>query len=491
MITDKASSALSSGQASVPLAKAMLLTAMAGGMGWGIRGQYGHETGAMIAGVLVATVLVMLFCPKFNTLSSARSIAWVTIAISFGGCMTYGQTVGLTHDGPLIGNTEALRWGLLGLFIKGGIWIGFAGVVLGMALGGQRYTTGELGLMFGGMIFLMFLGIYLLNEPFRPADGSLPKIYFSDHWHWEPDTELKPRREKWGGLLLALAGLWAYTGIIKRDSLALRMGIWGVIGGGFGFSLGQCVQAFHAWHPEWFVDGFLMKMDRFINWWNMMETSFGVIFGAILALGLWANRHLIKTPASENESSEINAAFEWGLLTIYLLALASWSFISFSALDQFADLAITMGLLPFIAVRAGRFWPLWVCLPITLLPIAGKTVRYVVYQSKLLEWPAGWAYCLIIPMAIAFLVSLYWSERPRLFGNGHLFSRSLLILTAWTYFLLNFAFFHFPPWPWADFNAWTARTPNNFIFSICLLGLTLGALFTPNEKEAEAISGSG
>ena len=75
MITDKANKTLRSGQATVPLAKAMLLTAMAGGMGWGIRGQYGHETGAMIAGVLVASVLVMLFCSRFNTLSSARAIA--------------------------------------------------------------------------------------------------------------------------------------------------------------------------------------------------------------------------------------------------------------------------------------------------------------------------------------------------------------------------------------------------------------------------------
>ena len=117
-------------QTSVPLAKAMLLTAMAGGMGWGIRGQYGHETGAMIAGVLVASVLVMLFASVYTTLHAARAIAWTTIVISFGGCMTYGQTVGLTHDTELIGNTQALRWGLLGLFIKGGIWIGFGGLAL-------------------------------------------------------------------------------------------------------------------------------------------------------------------------------------------------------------------------------------------------------------------------------------------------------------------------------------------------------------------------
>ena len=36
----------------------MLFTALAGGMGWGIRGQYGHETGAMLAGLLVALVPV-------------------------------------------------------------------------------------------------------------------------------------------------------------------------------------------------------------------------------------------------------------------------------------------------------------------------------------------------------------------------------------------------------------------------------------------------
>ncbi len=36
-----------------PLAT-MMLGAFAGGMGWGIRGQYGHETGAMIAGLLLS-----------------------------------------------------------------------------------------------------------------------------------------------------------------------------------------------------------------------------------------------------------------------------------------------------------------------------------------------------------------------------------------------------------------------------------------------------
>src|SRR5688572_30070075 len=82
--------------AAVPLWQPVLFAALAGGMGWGIRGQYGHETGAMIPGLLVGLVLVLFFCPRADPLRAARVVAWGTIAMGFGGSMTYGQTVGLT-----------------------------------------------------------------------------------------------------------------------------------------------------------------------------------------------------------------------------------------------------------------------------------------------------------------------------------------------------------------------------------------------------------
>ena len=121
-----------------------MLSALAAGMGWGIRGQYGHESGAMIAGVLASTTLVMLFVPVANSLTAARAAAMMTVAIGVGGSMTYGQTVGLTHDAPLVGNWQALRWGMMGLFVKGGIWIGFAGAFLGMGLGHAQYRPLEI-----------------------------------------------------------------------------------------------------------------------------------------------------------------------------------------------------------------------------------------------------------------------------------------------------------------------------------------------------------
>ena len=135
----------------------MLFTALAGGMGWGIRGQYGHETGAMLAGLLVALVLVYLFGYHLSSLSAARAVALATVAIGFGGSMTYGQTLGLTQDAPLIGNVAALRWGLLGTFIKGSIWIGYFGLFLGLGLGGKKYTMVEMVLALIVAIFFYIL----------------------------------------------------------------------------------------------------------------------------------------------------------------------------------------------------------------------------------------------------------------------------------------------------------------------------------------------
>jgi hypothetical protein len=212
-----------------------------------------------------------------------------------------------------------------------------------------------------------------------------------------------------------------------------------------------------------------------------METTFGLIFGAVLALGLWVNRHLIQAAPTSEEEAQIPGSFEWALFGIYALAMCSWSFMDYPAFDQFADLAITMGMLPFLAVAAGRFWPFWVCLPITLLPIAGKTIRHLVYEAKFLDWAYGWVFCLILPMTIAIAVSFFWAERSRISLNGRNFCRSLLILNAWIYFLLNFAFFRFPI-PWAPFDQWTSRSPNNLIFCVCLIGLTVGALVTRPRK---------
>jgi len=447
---------------------AMLFTALAGGMGWGIRGQYGHETGAMLAGLLVALVLVYLFGYHLSSLSAARAVALATIAIGFGGSMTYGQTLGLTQDAPLIGNMAALRWGLLGTFIKGSIWIGYFGLFLGLGLGGKKYTMVEMALALIVAIFLFYLGIYVLNEPFDPASKKLPSIYFSDHWHWEPGETLKPRREQWGGLLFALGWLIAYTGFIKKDLLARNMVLWGMLAGGLGFSLGQSVQAYHAWNVDWFQVDWLASFEPNINWWNMMEITFGAIFGCVLALGLWCNRLHIATNRFD-EPIELGFKTELGLMAIHIFALVTWNFMSFSTFDWFADRALTMGLIPLLAILGGRIWPYFVCLPITALPIAGKTLRQLAYRTDDISLLFGWLIYFMVPLALVTWFAIKLIQRPDKKLNGHFFSRRTLIISTIFYFVLNWAFFEFP-WPWSD---WTARTPSGIIFIICAAGLLL------------------
>ena len=448
-----------------------MLAAMAGGMGWGIRGQYGHESGAMIAGLLVSLVLVFLFCPTGPSLPAARAVAWCTVAIGFGGSMTYGQTVGLTHDAALIGNWDALRWGFLGLAVKGGIWIGFAGVFLGMGLGGVKYRALELLALMAVLVGLFFLGVYLLNQPFEPNQKILPSLYFSDHWQWEPDSDLKPRPECWGGLLFALAGAIVHAGWIRKDGLARRLAFWGFLGGAIGFPLGQSVQAFHAWNAEAFRDGFFRNLEPHINWWNMMETTFGAVFGAILAIGLWLNRNRVLLGASQ-ESAPVGRSFETILIAAYVALLICGEFLSVRPIEPFTDLGLSMGVLPIVAIAAGRWWPYLITLPLTALPIAGKTLKQLVYQEQEIAIVPGWTLYIAVPLIITTAAAVWFIVRSESGQRaGATTGRTLLIVT-WLYFGLNHAFFHFP-WPW---RPWTSRTPNGIIFTVCAIGITIAAL---------------
>jgi hypothetical protein len=454
------------------------LPAAAGGLGWGIRGQYGHETGAMIAGLLVGLTLACLFWSHWPSLPAARAVALMTIGIGFGGSETYGQTVGLTHDAPLVGNWAALSWGLLGLAIKGGVWIGFAGALLGMGLSGGRYRPMEMLGLFAGMMALYFVGIWLLNEPFDPARRLLPKIYFSDHWRWEPDAILKPRRERWGGLLCALAGLLAYLRWIRKDRLAGRIGLWAVLAGALGFPLGQCVQAFHAWNPGLFQSGFASRLDSVINWWNMMETTFGATFGAVLGFAVWRNRDDILDPADEPADGKGRATtIEAGLLLLYVPLLICWEFLDVPLLNAPAEPGIPMGLLPAVGIILGRWWPYAVILPLTLIPIAGKTLRQLCYKEPFMEPALGWFIFVLIPLALT-VAAFFMAGRRTAKRAGEGFLRTALLLNTWLYFGLNFAFFHFP-WPWAE---WTKRTPNALIYLGCASALTWLALSVRKES---------
>ena len=318
-------------------------------------------------------------------------------------------------------------------------------------------------ILFFALLVLVFAGIQLLNRPYVPGSDrvvrwyffpsttprarALPWLYFSDHWHWEPDKEgLDPRPEVWGGLLAALLGLVAYVSLYKKDKLARNMAFFGVLGGGFGFTLGQALQAKHAWTPGWlrefdqtlhgwmpgiFPEEFFSLMGW--NWWNMMETTFGAVMGFVLGLGLWLNRKLV-APEGTDDGVTIPPAVEWYLLAVYGIVVFSWGVLRFKGIEFIASFPLAMGVLPVVCIVGGRFWPYMHALPLVTLSIAGITLKFAgdgehfwgehYFTDGLVRFA--------LPMGIMTLAALWFELQGRRGQSGRTFARYGLILSGIT-----------------------------------------------------------
>lgn len=88
----------------------VVFPALAMCLGWGIRGQFGGESGAMVPGALVGLSLALL--SGWQGRDALRLAAVGAFACSFGGMMTYGQTLGLVHGQY---PSPTYWWGMLGL----------------------------------------------------------------------------------------------------------------------------------------------------------------------------------------------------------------------------------------------------------------------------------------------------------------------------------------------------------------------------------------
>jgi len=105
-----------------------VLTALSLSLGWGIRGNFGHEYGAMIPGVLAALAAVL----SSGRVDWHRGIVYFAmfgaLGWSFGGSMSYMQVVAYTHSG----HSPSVLYGFACLFVIGFLWaaLGGAGTAL-------------------------------------------------------------------------------------------------------------------------------------------------------------------------------------------------------------------------------------------------------------------------------------------------------------------------------------------------------------------------
>ena len=262
-----------------PILLFIAISTIAVSYGWGMRGtNLGGESGAMLPGALMGLTLAVFSGSPFLREHFYLLSAAGALGMYFGGSMSYGETVGLrSNESP-----TKLGWEMTGLFVKGGLWFGLFGAVVGMFLSflAGLYDLKAVLLTFGLMPVFAFLGSRLFDRPYDEEKGIHPKIYFS-----------RTRPEGMGVLFGILVGLVACMAIYK-DSVALWLTLGGTLSGGLGWVLAQWMQV-RAKYPNKKGKRFCGRLrDKgLLDTWKIMECALGAFagFGIAVTFVLIAN----------------------------------------------------------------------------------------------------------------------------------------------------------------------------------------------------------
>lgn len=191
-----------------PGAAFWILTAMALSAGWGVRGNFGHEYGALMPGALAAMAAVLLsgrrdWLGRLPFFALFGAIGW-----SFGGSISYMMVIGYTHSG----HSPSVLYGFASLFLIGFLWAAPGGAGTALPAEADRDRLVEL--------FPPTLAVFAAWQlQGRLLEPWLRRMGCSLNWY---DTD-------WLGVSVAIAAALAYAALRRRidraTSLILHMGI--------------------------------------------------------------------------------------------------------------------------------------------------------------------------------------------------------------------------------------------------------------------------
>ncbi len=189
------------------------LTALSLSVGWGIRGNFGHEYGAMIPGALAAMAVVLLsgrrdWYGRAPFFAMFGALGW-----SFGGSISYMQVIAYTHSG----HSSSVLYGFACLFVIGFLWGAPGGAGTALPAVASRERLVELFPPLAAVFAAWQLQGWLL-EPW------LHELGYSLNWY---DSD-------WLGVLVALLVGLAIAllrrGVDRATSLILHMSAGWLIG---------------------------------------------------------------------------------------------------------------------------------------------------------------------------------------------------------------------------------------------------------------------
>jgi hypothetical protein len=247
----------------------LIIVGMTLGTTWAIRGQFGHEQGAAWAGAVGAISILLIakrqdWYSKLFKATLAAAIGW-----GLGGMMSYGQIVGYGRGSDFLN----VHYGLLMLFVIGGLYGFIGGGLFGLTLTDSKTNKVKWPLLLVGMT----------------AGGIITYFFLVMQWDW---LMTPPRDESWAACLgMAFFMIWFL--IHHKYNSALRVAVFSGLGAGFGFAFGNFL----------FVLGNVAEIP--FNFWNVMEYSLGFFGGLGMAYGTFTSEWEKAEPTQKRSSNFI------------------------------------------------------------------------------------------------------------------------------------------------------------------------------------------
>ena len=326
------------------------LAALSLSVGWGLRGDYGHEAGAMIPGALLGLALCLAsgradWVRRGPTIAALCAIGW-----AFGGQMSYGIVIGYTASSAF----ADVLYGYANLFVIGALWGAVGAGILGLGLSLRRSEldafTMPLFAVYAGWKLLDFSGatawlgsrwplydtdwvaassallIAWAYAAFAPAARAACCLIITLAAGWWLGFGLltlvcglrmtPPRSDNWAGCVGLCAALCVYLWR-NRMRAALSLVSYGALAGGAGFAIGDFVQMLGR--TQWGLIGRFPALQG-LGYWKWMEQLFGLLMGAGVALGIarLASRNLVPPEEDDTKAWSRDAAL------LFLLVVIPW-----------------------------------------------------------------------------------------------------------------------------------------------------------------------
>ena len=320
-------------------------------VGWGFRGDYGHEAGAMVPGALLGLSICLAsgrqdWWNRSSIMAMCGAIGW-----AFGGQMSYGQITGYTASSSL----PDVAYGYACLFLIGGLWAGIGSGILALSVTQSRSYlerfTGPLVALWlvwfamdlsgltgwlaetwylhdtdwiAALSALLVAGAYAVVVP-RSRSACTLILFLAGGWwvgyviltgllglHMTP-----PRSDNWSGCVGLFIALLLYLIHIKNRA-ALIVALWGLLVGGLGFAVGDFVNMLGR--AQWGPIGRFSSLQG-LDYWKWMEQLFGLIMGIGLGLAfLRGVRKRLAPPTEDQQSANLNT-----VVLLFLLLVMTWS----------------------------------------------------------------------------------------------------------------------------------------------------------------------